>query len=117
MAACANELRGVTNWRGQIRLFSTLCACNTFVLHSPYDRSDQTQAKKQVENQLHQRPRHAGLERGAERVLSTFGVSTTEAITMFLRQVVLNRGLPFSVRIPNAETLAAIQAARETPRP
>ena len=46
---------------------------------------------------------------------STLGVSTTEAITMFLRQVVLNQGLPFPVRIPNAETVAAIKAARENP--
>ncbi len=55
------------------------------------------------------------LKHDAERVLSTLGVSTTEAITMFLRQVVLNQGLPFPVRIPNAETVAAIKAARENP--
>jgi DNA-damage-inducible protein J len=55
------------------------------------------------------------LKHDAERVLSALGVSTTEAITMFLRQVVINQGLPFPVRIPNAETVAAIQAARENP--
>ena len=55
------------------------------------------------------------LKHDAERVLTTLGVSTTEAITMFLRQVVLNQGLPFPVRIPNAETVAAIKAAHENP--
>ena len=55
------------------------------------------------------------LKQDAERVLTTLGVSTTEAITMFLRQVVLNQGLPFPVRIPNAETVAAIKATRENP--
>ncbi len=55
------------------------------------------------------------LKHDAERVLSTLGVSTTEAITMFLRQVVLRQGLPFPVRIPNAATAAAIKAARDDP--
>jgi DNA-damage-inducible protein J len=37
------------------------------------------------------------------------GVATTDAITMFLRQVVLRNGLPFEVRVPNAETRKAIE--------
>lgn len=55
------------------------------------------------------------LKHDAERVLATLGVSTTEAITMFLRQIVLHQGLPFPVRIPNAETVAAIKAAHDNP--
>jgi len=55
------------------------------------------------------------LKRDAERVLGALGVSTSEAITMFLRQVVLHQGLPFPVRVPNAETIAKIRAAREDP--
>jgi len=45
----------------------------------------------------------------AVRVLATVGVSTTDAITMFLQQVVLRNGLPFEVRVPNAETKEAIE--------
>jgi DNA-damage-inducible protein J len=45
----------------------------------------------------------------AARVLANVGVSTTDAITMFLRQVVLRNGLPFEVRVPNAETKKAIE--------
>ena len=55
------------------------------------------------------------LKKEAEVVLATLGVSTTDAITMFLSQVVLQKGLPFPVRIPNAETIAAINEARKDP--
>lgn len=40
-----------------------------------------------------------------ESVFEQLGLTTTEAITLFYRQVKLNRGLPFDVRIPNEVTL------------
>jgi uncharacterized protein len=43
------------------------------------------------------------LKAEAESVLERLGVSTTEAVTMFLSQVVLQQGLPFNVRIPNVD--------------
>jgi DNA-damage-inducible protein J len=49
------------------------------------------------------------LKARAGRVLARVGVSTTDAITMFLNQVVLHDGLPFDVRVPNAETRKAIE--------
>jgi len=58
------------------------------------------------------------LKRSAERIFSEIGISTTEAIRLFLKQVELHRGLPFSVSIPNAETVAAMVAAmREANNP
>ena len=48
------------------------------------------------------------LKASAEGVLQKLGISTTEAITMFLHQVALHRGLPFEVRIPNAASRRAI---------
>lgn len=39
------------------------------------------------------------------------GISTTEAIRLFLKQVELHKGLPFPVAIPNAETTAAMLEA------
>jgi DNA-damage-inducible protein J len=48
------------------------------------------------------------LKERAGRVLAKVGVSTTDAITMFMRQVVLHDGLPFEVRVPNAKTRKAI---------
>ncbi len=46
------------------------------------------------------------LKAEAESVLERLGVSTTEAVTMFLSQVVLQQGLPFKVRIPNVTNTA-----------
>ena len=47
----------------------------------------------------------------AEAVFSALGLTPTEAITLFYRQVTLHHGLPFPVRIPNATTQAAIRDA------
>ncbi len=44
-----------------------------------------------------------------ENIFKKLGLSTSEAITLFYKQVTLNRGLPFSVRLPNKETLSAIK--------
>ncbi len=45
----------------------------------------------------------------AEQIFAELGLSTSEAVNLFLRQVILRRGLPFEVRLPNAETLAALR--------
>lgn len=55
------------------------------------------------------------LKAEGEDILSALGLSTTEAVTLFFRQIVMRRGLPFEARIPNDETLAAFREARETP--
>jgi DNA-damage-inducible protein J len=44
------------------------------------------------------------LKREAEHLLEELGLSATEAITLFYRQVTLRKGLPFDVVIPNATT-------------
>ena len=49
----------------------------------------------------------------AERVLRELGLSATEAITLFYKQVVLRQGVPFDVSIPNAETVEALRQSRE----
>jgi len=54
------------------------------------------------------------LKESAGRVLARIGVSTSDAITMFLRQVVMRRGMPFDVAVPNARTRRAIEEL-ETP--
>ena len=52
------------------------------------------------------------LKRDAEKVLDTVDVSMAEAVRIFLRQVVLHKGLPFDVRVPNKETQEAIRESR-----
>jgi len=49
------------------------------------------------------------LKASAGKVLNRVGVSTSDAITMFLKQVVVQGGLPFEVRAPNPETKKAIE--------
>lgn len=53
------------------------------------------------------------LKAQAEAVFGALGLTPTEAITLFYRQVTLHHGLPFEVRIPNAETQAALRDAME----
>ena len=59
---------------------------------------------------------HARIEpqtkREAEGVLRDLGISPTEAIRIFYRQITLRGGLPFAVAVPNARTAATIQKSR-----
>lgn len=52
------------------------------------------------------------LKDSANEVLAQLGLTLSDGIRLFLRQVVANRGLPFDVKVPNAETLAAMEEAR-----
>lgn len=51
------------------------------------------------------------LKRATENILKQLGLTHTQAITMFYRQINMRRGLPFEVNIPNAETQQAIADA------
>ena len=51
------------------------------------------------------------LKREAEALLRELGMSATEAITLFYKQVTMHRGLPFEVKVPNADTGEALQQA------
>lgn len=42
-------------------------------------------------------------------IFHKLGISTTQAISMFLRQVIYVRGIPFDVKVPNEETLATFE--------
>ncbi len=53
------------------------------------------------------------LKKSAERIFTDIGISTTEAIRLFLKQVEMHRGLPFPVSIPNEETASAMREANK----
>ena len=53
------------------------------------------------------------LKANAEKVLKRLGISTTEAISLFLSQIRLQRGLPFDVKIPNKTTLETFRKTDE----
>ena len=52
------------------------------------------------------------LKNRAERVFRELGLTSSQAITLFYKQVELQQGLPFIVRIPNDLTLEALEDAR-----
>ena len=49
-----------------------------------------------------------GLKDEASDIFGKLGLSCSEAINLFFRQVILRRGLPFAVEIPNRETRKAM---------
>ena len=51
----------------------------------------------------------------AEHLFSQFGITVSDAVTIFLKQSLMEGGLPFEVKQPryNKETEAAIQEARD----
>lgn len=53
------------------------------------------------------------LKKQAEKILHTLGMSSAEAIRLFYKQICLRKGIPFSVNIPNKQTLKAMQDAEE----
>lgn len=52
------------------------------------------------------------LKQGAEEVFKELGLTATQAIALFYKQVELEGGLPFAVRIPNDATARALKQAR-----
>ncbi|MCL2655627.1 MAG: type II toxin-antitoxin system RelB/DinJ family antitoxin [Coriobacteriia bacterium] len=48
-------------------------------------------------------------------IFSHFGISVAEAVNIFLHKVIIVGGMPFDMTLPqyNAETLAAMQEARD----
>ena len=47
-----------------------------------------------------------------ENIFDELGLNTTSAINIFYKQVLLNHGLPFEVKTPNATTRKAIKDAK-----
>ena len=54
-----------------------------------------------------------GVKREVETILYKLGMSATEAINIFYRQVKLLKGLPFDVKVPNELTLKAMHDVEE----
>ncbi len=53
------------------------------------------------------------LKREVEGIFERLGLNTTQAVSLFFRHVKNYRGLPFEVKLPNATTRRAIEAARK----
>lgn len=70
-------------------------------------------AKQAVKTRMIHARVDPNLQESATLVFSKLGISTTEAIRLFLKQVELHQGLPFPVTVPNAETIAAMMEAND----
>lgn len=49
------------------------------------------------------------IKKKAEMVLSQIGISPSEAINVFYRRIASDKGIPFSLDVPNAMTRKAIR--------
>lgn len=55
----------------------------------------------------------AQLKGNAEDILRSLGISPSSAVQMFYRQIILQRGLPFDVRLPSSTPVAVGGMGRE----
>ena len=53
------------------------------------------------------------LKEQAEAILNSLGIQTSNAITMFYKQIVLQRGLPFEVKLPAQQPLDASKLTQQ----
>jgi DNA-damage-inducible protein J len=83
---------------GDVELPALICSSiwATFVLHKLGDTMNKTAtARARVEPDVKEE---------AERILGDCGLSASQAIGLFYRQVILERGLPFRIKSFNEET-------------
>jgi DNA-damage-inducible protein J len=52
------------------------------------------------------------IKQRAEGILGSLGLSVSNALELFYRQVIAHRGLPFEVRMANEESMKAIEDSR-----
>lgn len=55
----------------------------------------------------------ANLKHSVTNVFDKLGISEAEAIRMFYAQVDLHQGMPFDIKIPNKETIKAMQESND----
>lgn len=48
----------------------------------------------------------------ATQTLAAMGMSVSDAVRLFLRRVVVDQAFPLELKVPNAETRAAMEASR-----
>jgi DNA-damage-inducible protein J len=50
----------------------------------------------------------------ATLALTAMGLSVSDAVRLFLRRVVIDQAFPLELKVPNAQTLAAMEESRAT---
>lgn len=54
-----------------------------------------------------------GLKEEAEAILAQLGIPVSNAVNIFLKQVVMQRGLPFDVKLPEAKLPSIANMSKE----
>ena len=52
------------------------------------------------------------LKKDVEEILSEIGLTTSQAITLFMKGIKRERGIPFELKIPNKKTIEAMNEAK-----
>ena len=52
------------------------------------------------------------LKEEVENILSHIGLSTSQAISLFLKRIKYEKGIPFELKVPNATTIQAMEEAK-----
>ncbi len=55
----------------------------------------------------------ANMKKKAQEIFKQYGMGLSDAFNIFLAQAVMERGIPFDVKIPNEETVEVIKDARK----
>jgi len=53
------------------------------------------------------------MKKQAQKIFKQYGMGLSDAFNIFLSQSVMEKGIPFQIKIPNEETAQVIQDARE----
>ena len=55
----------------------------------------------------------SNLKQEVEEILKEIGLSTSQAITLFLKRIKYEKGIPFELKVPNATTIQAMEEAKQ----
>ena len=53
------------------------------------------------------------LKQEVEEILKEIGLSTSQAITLFLKRIKYEKGIPFELKVPNSTTIQAMEEAKQ----
>jgi DNA-damage-inducible protein J len=53
------------------------------------------------------------LKQEVETILTGLGLTTSQALLIYFKQIALQKGIPFTIKIPNQETVQALAEAKE----
>ena len=53
------------------------------------------------------------MKKQAQKIFKQYGMGLSDAFNIFLSQSVMEKGIPFQIKIPNEETAKVIQDARD----